>query len=255
MGYIPTSVIVTKFVITLFRFIVMGLFLLPFGRLSVVENPMRIISYVVLLVAVASYEVSSRTKYTFDGQFYYIMGPIIFNVGGLLLLIFQGILGELRHVLPLPIVGMLVVSSIDSSSSSLDIITTSLVENHVDELVPRFGNNATNYEAGNELFIHAIQESSMMPLNMIRDILIMGMFGMIGGRFFCGSKPVGTDVGCQMKTISLIAVCTLSTILLNYVVMMELVLYSEQQVLCTDRFAKNHARSLIEVMVGAFAEK
>ena len=170
-------------------------------------------------------------------------------------MIFQGILGELRHVLPLPIVGMLVVSSIDSISSSLDIITTSLVENHVDELVPRFGNNATNYEAGNELFIHAIQESSMMPLNMIRDILIMGMLGMIGGRFFCGSKPIGTDVGCQMKIIFLIAVCTLSTILLNYVVMMELVLYSEQQVLCTDRFAENHARSLIEVMVGFFAEK
>jgi hypothetical protein len=253
--YIPTSVIVTKLVITLFRFIVMGLFLLPFGRWGVVEYPMPIISYAVLLAAITSYEISSRTKYTFDGQLYYIMGPIIFIVGWVLLLIFQGILGELRHVLPLPIVGMLVVSSIDSISSSLDIITTSLVENHVDELVPRFGNNITNYEAGNELFIHAIQESSMMPLNMIRDLLTMGMLGMIGGRFLSGSKPIGTDVGCQMKIILLIAVCTLSTILLNYVVMMELVLFSEQQVLCTDQFTKNHAKSLIEVMVGAFAGK
>jgi ABC-type iron transport system FetAB permease component len=253
--YIPTSVIVTKFIITLFRFMVMGLCLLPFGRWDVVEYPMRIISYVVLLVAIASYEVSSRTKYTFDGQFYYIMGPIIFNVSWVLLVIFQGILGELRHVLPLPIVGMLVVSSIDSISSSLDIITKSFVENQVDELVPRFGNNTTNYEVGNELFIRAIQESSMMPLNMIRDILIMSMLGMIGGRFLGGSKPIGTDVGCQMKIILLIAVCTLSTILLNYVVMMELVLFSEQQVLCTDQFTKNDARSLIEVMVGAFAGK
>lgn len=253
--YIPMSVIVTKFVITLFRFIVMGLFLLPFGRWGVVEYPIRIISYVVLLVAVASYEVSSRTKYTFDGQFYYIMGPIICIAGWVLLLFLKGMLGELRHVLPLPIVGMLVVSSIDSISSSLDIITTSLVENQVDELVPPFGNNTTHYEFGNELFIHAIQESAMMPLNMIRDILIMAILGMIGGCFLGGSKPIGTDIGCQMKIIILMAVCTLSTILLNYVAMMELVLFSEQQVLCTARFTKNHARSMIEVLVDALAAK
>merc|ERR1712161_63156 len=106
-----------------------------------------------VLVVVASYEISSRTKYIYDEQLFHIMGSLLLIVGWMLLFLFQGIV-DLKHVLPLPIVGMLFLSSIDSISSALDIMTTTLVENHTEIKMRLLSSGgaaaaATKYEVGN----------------------------------------------------------------------------------------------------------
>jgi len=201
----------------------------------------------------ASYEISSRTKYIFDGQLFHIMGSLILIVGWMLLLLFQGIVDS-KHVLPLPIVGMLFLSSIDSISSSLNIITTTLVENQTENEMRLSSGGATVYEVGNELFISAIQETSMPSLQIMLHILILGMLGMMMGSrhyFLCVPKSVDT-VASQMRTVLLIALCTLSTIFLNYVLLMEPMfspnITSELQVLASERFTKNRTRSLISLI-------
>merc|ERR1712238_197127 len=264
--------IVAKGIITLLRFFVTAVFLLPYTKWgTMTDYLMRITAYTVVLVLVASYEISSRTKYIYDDQLFHIMGSLFLIVGGMLLFLFQGIM-DLKHVLPLPIVGMLFLSSIDSISSSLDIMTTTLVENHA-EIKMRVLNSVTGgssadtkYEVGNELFLYAIQETSMPSLQLILHILILGLLGrMMGTRrhyFLCVPKSVDI-ISSQMRTVLLIALCTVSTILLNYVLLMEqpLSIFSttnsnifsleqqQEQVLAPERFTTNRTESLINLLI------
>merc|ERR1712238_280257 len=143
-----------------------------------------------------------------------------------------------------------------------------LVENHT-QIKMRVMNSdnggrgaATKYEVGNELFLYAIQETSMPSFQLILHILILGLLGrMMGTRrhyFLCVPKSVDI-ISSQMRTVLLIAFCTLSTILLNYVLLMEqpLSIFSttnsnifsleqqQEQVLAPERFTINRIESLI----------
>jgi len=261
---------VAKGIITLLRFFVTGVFLLPYTKWgTMTDYPMRLTAYTVVLVLVASYEISSRTKYIYDDQLFHIMGSLLFIVGSMLLFLFQGIV-DLKHVLPLPIVGMLFLSSIDSISSALDIMTTTLVENHTEIKMRLLSSGAaaaaTKYEVGNELFLYAIQETSMPSLQLILHILILGLLGrMMGTRrhyFLCVPKSVDI-ISSQMRTVLLITLCTVSTILLNYVLLMEqpLSIFSttnctifsleqqQEQVLAPERFTTNRTESLINLLI------
>lgn len=252
--YVPVANIAKQFITSFLRFTATGFFFLPFEKLGV-TYPFRVILYAAILVLAASYEVSARTKYAFDGQHVCIMGSLIYVVGWVLLLYFRGIV-KLRHALPLPIVGMLFSSSIDSIASSLDIITTTLVENQM-EIKTRLSSSASNkYQVGNELFIYAIHETSMPYLNLLCDVLILGMLGLLGRYFsIVGSSCATENVRCQMLSIFLITLCTLATILLNYTLLMESSFFSDEKVFDSDFFYKNKARSLIELVKSLVAKK
>ena len=252
--YVPVANIAKQFITSFLRFTATGFFFLPFEKLGV-TYPFRVILYAAILVLAASYEVSARTKYAFDGQHVCIMGSLIYVVGWVLLLYFRGIV-KLRHALPLPIVGMLFSSSIDSIASSLNIITTTLVENQM-EIKTRLSSSASNkYQVGNELFIYAIHETSMPYLNLLCDVLILGMLGLLGRYFsIVGSSCATENVRCQMLSIFLITLCTLATILLNYTLLMESSFFSDEKVFDSDFFYKNKARSLIELVKSLVAKK
>ena len=262
---------IAKGIITLLRFFVTGVFLLPYTKWgTMTDYPMRITAYTVVLVLVASYEISSRTKYIYDDQLFHIMGSLLFIVSWMFLFLFRGIV-DLKHVLPLPIVGMLFLSSIDSISSALDIMTTTLVENHTEIKMRLLSSGtgsaaaATKYEVGNELFLYAIQETSMPSFQLILHILILGLLGrMMGTRrhyFLCVPQSVDI-ITSQMRTVLLIAFSTLFIILLNYVLLMEQPLSicsttnsnifspeQQEQVLAPERFTTNHTDSLINVLI------
>lgn len=250
--YVPVANIAKQFITSFLRFTATGFFFLPFEKLGV-TYPFRVILYAAILVLAASYEVSARTKYAFDGQHVCIMGSLIYVVGWVLLLYFRGIV-KLRHALPLPIVGMLFSSSIDSIASSLDIITTTLVENQM-EIKTRLSSSTSNkYQVGNELFIYAIHETSVPYLNLLCDVLILGMLGLLG-RYFSIVGSSTENVRCQMLSIFLITLCTLATILLNYTLLMESSFFSDEKVFDSDFFYKNKARSLIELVKSLVAKK
>ena len=57
----------------------LGAFLVPVFKLGV-DRPLVVLIYSLSMVALAANEATSRTKYTYDGQFYHILATLLFNV-------------------------------------------------------------------------------------------------------------------------------------------------------------------------------
>lgn len=228
-----------------------GFILFPFIQWGM-TYPLRINFYAAILIMAASYEVTSRTKYVYEGQHLHTLGSLTFIIYWVILSYYQGML-ELRHVIPLPVIGMLFVSSIDSISSSLDIITTTLAENQTEIKLRLSSGASTKYDVGNELIVYAIRKTSISSLNLMRDVLILGSLGLIGryvSTSVSSSKSAGNIVGCQMQSVLLIALCTLSTILLNYALLMESEYFSvDSLAFDSEWFSKNNDRRSLSELV------
>jgi Uncharacterised protein family (UPF0014) len=77
-----SNAILLEFLRGTFQLIVVGssfAFLLKFGN----SQPTAVLGYVLLVTAMASQEVMTRTKYTYDGQFYHIFASIALSVIGI----------------------------------------------------------------------------------------------------------------------------------------------------------------------------
>jgi putative ABC transport system permease protein len=234
---------------TLGQLSLLGSALVPIFKWGI-NRPSLVCGYTIFMVVLASYEASSRTKYSFVGQWYYIFGSLLLNVSWVGLLAFGVVLKPRPLWKPqyvLPIIGMLLGNSINGISISLDAITTALVEDQAEiELYLSFG--ATKYEAVSRIVAHAIQRGSTPVLNMMRIVGIVHLPGMMTGQIL-GGTPTLVAARYQMLILFLIALCTLSSILLNSILAIETA-FCPHQMLRPERFVKNQKLSVMGLVMG-----
>lgn len=226
----------------------LGTILVPIFKWGT-KRPSLVLGYALFMVVLASYEASSRTKYSFQGQWYYIFGSLLLNVGWVGSLAFGVVLRPRPLWKPqyvLPIIGMLLGNSINGISISLDAITTALVEDQSEiELYLSFG--ASKYEAVSRIFSHAIQKGSTPVLNMLRTVGFVSLPGMMTGQILGGSSST-VAARYQMLILFLITLCTLSTIMLNSILAIETA-FCPHQLLRPERFMKNQKLSVIGLVI------
>ena len=208
--------------------------------------------YALFMIVLASYEASSRTKYTHEGQFNTIVQSLVLSVGWVAMWGFGAILKPRPIWNPrylLPIVGMLLGNSINGISITLDTISSSLVENQSEvDLYLSFG--ANKYEAVSGIVAHAIQKGTMPSLNMMCVVGIVSIPGMMTGQILGGSSPM-VAARYQAMIIFLIALSTLSTILVSSCLTV-MSAFCSHQILRPERFVRNRKRGLARLILWAW---
>jgi len=230
---------------------ILGSLLSPIFKYGV-KHPGIVGCYALFMILLASYEASSRTKYTYDGQFTIIAESLVVNVAWVATWAFGVILKPRPVWNPrylLPIVGMLLGNSINAISITMDTITTSLVENQAEvDLYLSFG--ADQYEAVSNIVAHAIQKGATGSLNMMCVVGIVSIPGMMTGQILGGSSPL-VAARYQAMIIFLIALTTLSTILVSSCLTV-MSAFCSHQILRPDRFVKNRKRGLARLILWAW---
>ncbi len=230
---------------------ILGSLLSPIFKYGV-ERPGLVGCYALFMILLASYEASSRTKYTYDGQFTIIAESLVVNVAWVATWAFGVILKPRPVWNPrylLPIVGMLLGNSINAISITMDTITTSLVEKQSEvDLYLSFG--ADQYEAVSSIVAHAIQKGATGFLNMMCVVGIVSIPGMMTGQILGGSSPM-VAARYQAMIIFLIALTTLSTILVSSCLTV-MSAFCSHQILRPDRFVKNRKRGLARLILWAW---
>lgn len=138
-----------------------------------------VLGYCGLMILLASYESSVRSKYYLEGQFWMVLLPIAVTIVCVGAFAFCVVLRPKPLYDPqyvIPIVGMLLGNCINGVSLSLNSILTSLVESTREvELLLSFG--ANNYEATSRLFRDAVRAGAMPQLNGMAIIGIINIPG------------------------------------------------------------------------------
>lgn len=147
-----------------------------------------VLAYCGLMILLASYEASVRSKYYLDGQFWMVLLPMAITIVCVGIFAFCLVLKPEPRWDPqyvIPIVGMLLGNCINGVSLSLNSILTSLVESTREiELLLSFG--ANSYEATSRLFRDAVRTGAMPQLN---GMAIIGVVS-IPGRTTDASSPL-----------------------------------------------------------------
>jgi len=233
---------------TFFQLHVLGWLLSPIFKHGA-KHPGLVGCYALFMIVLASYEASSRTKYTHDDQFIIIVQSLILNIGWVALWAFGVILKPRPAWNPrylLPIIGMLLGNSINGLSITLDTITTSLVEKQSEiDLYLSFG--ANQYEAVSSIVTHAIQKGMTPSLNMMCVVGIVSIPGMMTGQILGGSSPM-VAARYQAMIIFLIVLSTLSTTLLSSCLTV-MSAFCSHQIPRPDRFVKNRKRGLARLIL------
>ena len=213
------------------------------------QRPGLVGCYALFMIVIAAYEASSRTKYTHEGQFTIIVQSLILSVGWVSMWAFGAILKPKPVWNPrylLPIVGMLLGNSINGISSTLDLITTSLVEKQSEvDLYLSFG--ADQYEAVSSIVTQAIQKGMTPKLNMMCVVGIVSIPGMMTGQILGGSSPM-VAARYQAMIIFLIVLSTLSTILVSsFLTVMSA--FGSHQILRPEKFVRNQKRGVARLIL------
>ena len=152
-------------------------------------------AYAFLMLLLASWESSRRSRYYFDGIFPCILVSFLINVGWISIFAFGFILRPQPLWAPkyvIPISGMLLGNCINGISLALNSILTGLKENATEiELLLSFG--ATIYEATAHLLREAVRVGAMPLINNMSVIGIISLPGMMTGQILGGS-PVMVSV-------------------------------------------------------------
>jgi putative ABC transport system permease protein len=131
-----------------------------------------VIGYTLIMVLLAAFESSARSKYFFEGMFWYVLAVLLINVTWVALFAFCIILQPTPLWDPqyvIPIIGMILGNAINGVSLSLNAMLTSMVESSREvELLLCFG--ANSYEASSRLIKEAARTGTMPQLNSMAII-------------------------------------------------------------------------------------
>lgn len=194
-----------------------------------------VVGYTMFMVLLAALESTSRSKYYFDGMFWYVLITLLANIAGVSIFAFGLILEPTPIWSPqyvIPIVGMLLGNCINGISLSLNAMLTSMVESSREvELLLSFG--ASSYEASARLLKDSVRIGTMPQLNSMAIIGIISIPGMMTGQILGGS--IVTDAArYQILIIYLIATSSFGTILTQHFLLLG-VCFDSQMIHRTDR--------------------
>jgi len=175
-----------------------------------------VVGYCCLMVLLASYEGSIRSKYYIDGQFWMVLFPMFINVVVVALFAFYVVIKPDPRWDPqyvIPIVGMLLGNCINGISLALNSLFTSLVEcSREVELLLSFG--ATSYEATARLVQEAVRNGTMPQLNSMAIIGLISIPGMMTGQIL-GGTSVMQAARYQILIMYFIAMCSFGVVLME----------------------------------------
>ncbi|KAL3917829.1 MAG: hypothetical protein SGILL_004526 [Bacillariaceae sp.] len=174
-----------------------------------------VLAYCGLMIVLASYESSVRSRYYLEGQFWMVLAPMavtIFAVGGFAFFVVLRPSPRWDPQYVIPIVGMLLGNCINGISLAMNSILTSFVESSREiELLLSFG--ANSYEATSRLFREAVRTGAMPQLNGMAIIGIISIPGMMTGQILGGSA-VMQAARYQILITYFIALCSFVTTLM-----------------------------------------
>lgn len=189
-----------------------------------------VLVYICVMICLASYEVSRRSKYCFRGMYLWILTAFALNIGWVACFTFLILLKPKPFWQPtyvIPIVGMLLGNCINGVALSLDRALTSLVEQASEvDLLLAFG--ASCHEATKHIVRDAVRVGAVPTMNSLSVIGIVSIPGMMTGQIL-GGAPVIEAARYQILIIYLIAACGLSTILSQMFVVQRLTCDFSQQ--------------------------
>ena len=211
-----------------------------------------VVGYSLLMVMLAAYETSKRSKYFFKGQFYGIFCSLLLNVTlvgcfAFAVIIRPDPMWDPQYVIP--IVGMLLGNSINGISISLDAVTKALVEQKREiELYLSFG--ASGYEAVSRLMRQAVRAGAMPMINSMMVIGLVSIPGMMTGQILAGA-PVLEASRYQILIIYLISASTFGSILMEIWISLN-VGFDSMLMLRADRFTKRTSKASFITFFRAF---
>jgi putative ABC transport system permease protein len=213
-----------------------------------------VIGYVFLMVLLASYESSARSKYYLDGQFWMVLFPMITMIAFVSLFAFCIVLKPTPRWDPqyvIPVVGMLLGNCINGVSLALNSILTSLVESSREiELLLSFG--AGPYEATARLVRDAIRTGAMPLMNSMVVIGIISIPGMMTGQIL-GGTSVMQAARYQILIIYFICFSSFGMILMEIFLALQ-VMFDKRSILQLGLLTKRDKRPTFLAMVGGVCQ-
>lgn len=211
-----------------------------------------VVGYAFIMVLLASYESSARSKYYLHNQFWMVVFPMVTMIGVVSLFAFYVVLKPTPRWAPsyvVPIVGMLLGNCINGVSLSLNSILTSLVESSREvELLLSFG--ADKYEASARLVREAIRTGTMPLMNSMAVIGIISIPGMMTGQIL-GGTSVMQAARYQILIMYLIALASFGTIMMEIILALG-IMFDSRTILRTDLLTKRDKRpTFLAVISGA----
>ncbi|KAG7369007.1 UPF0014 domain containing protein [Nitzschia inconspicua] len=214
-----------------------------------------VLGYCGLMILLASYESSVRSKYYLDGQFGMVLLPMaatIVCVGAFAFCIVlkPDPVWDPQYVIP--IVGMLLGNCINGVSLALNSILTSLVESSREiELLLSFG--ANSYEATSRLFRDAVRTGAMPQLNGMAIIGIISIPGMMTGQIL-GGTSVMQAARYQILITYFIALCSFGTTIMETYLTLQ-VCFDSRTILRTDLLRKRDAKPTFLALLRSLCKK
>jgi putative ABC transport system permease protein len=201
-----------------------------------------VLGYCCLMIVLASYEASVRSRYYLEGQFWMVLAPMtvmIFAVGGFAFCVVLQPEPRWDPQYVIPIVGMLLGNCINGISLAMNSILTSFVESSREiELLLSFG--ANSYEATSRLFREAVRTGAMPQLNGMAIIGIISIPGMMTGQIL-GGTTVMQAARYQILITYYIALCSFGTTLMMMFLTLQ-VCFDSRTVLRTDLLHKREKK-------------
>lgn len=196
-----------------------------------------VLLYLICMTILAAHETSQRTRYIFPNMFHFLL--VIFGINISWVSVFA--FGILLKPVPLwdphysiPIVGMLLGNCINGVALSLNHILSSLKERASDmELLLSFGANV--HEAASDCVVESIRVGAMPICNGLAVIGIISIPGMMTGQILGGTSVVDA-AKYQILITYLIAICAISTILMEVLLAVRVGYDVTKQRLQTDKF-------------------
>jgi putative ABC transport system permease protein len=201
-----------------------------------------VVGYTLVMVLLAAFESSARSKYFFEGMFWYVLAILLINVTWVALFAFFVILRpnplwDPQYVIP--IVGMILGNAINGISLSLNSMLTAMVESSREvELLLCFG--ANSYEASSRLIKEAARTGTMPQLNSMAIVGIISIPGMMTGQILGGSSVIDA-ARYQILITYLIAACAFGTIFTQLFSMLR-ICFDSRMMLRTDLLKKREVR-------------
>eukprot|EP00539_Tryblionella_compressa_P010620 CAMPEP_0178799794 /NCGR_PEP_ID=MMETSP0745-20121128/12486_1 /TAXON_ID=913974 /ORGANISM="Nitzschia punctata, Strain CCMP561" /LENGTH=572 /DNA_ID=CAMNT_0020458551 /DNA_START=23 /DNA_END=1741 /DNA_ORIENTATION=- len=213
-----------------------------------------VMAYCLLMILLASFEASMRSKYYLKHQFWMVLGPMTVAVGFMFVFAFYVVLRpeplwDPQYVIP--IVGMLLGNCINGVSLALNSMLTLLVESSREiELLLSFG--ATSYEATARLLREAVRTGAMPQLNGMAIIGIISIPGMMTGQIL-GGTTVMQAARYQILISYFIAVSSFATILMELYLALR-ACFNSRGVLRTDILQKRDSKPTFLDILGSICQ-
>jgi len=203
------------------------------------NEPLWVFIFVIVVILLASWECSDRTKYTFKNQLPWVLFAMFIGnviVGVLCIFFILQIHPPWDPGYVIPIIGMLLGNNVKGQSLGLDYALSHIIEEQsVIEAYLTAG--ATPWEATQHIRRGAFRIGLLPTIASMNIIGLISIPGMMTGQILAGSSPV-LAARYQMIIMYLIAFGSMISMTISILALITRVIFDERERLQADRIRK-----------------